>query len=243
MDVVSKNLLTRLLSVKFVRPILLRWKRFEGFHALVPDCKIICTFRDPVHRAYSNYKLMRRMGLTNRSLEESLAVENGNWESNRYGFYLRKWRNRFSDGRLLVTLFDDLINEPQAYLDEICNFIGANQVVLADQRFPSTARNEIEHEPTVTSVYLARSVRIVRSWIEEHEATWILEFLKGRRFSRYLDERGGPFPTLDVELENRLRDRFRPEVEALEELIGRDLSVWKQPRFNDDGLDTSADRG
>ena len=29
------------------------------------------------------------------------------------------------------------------------------------------------------------------------------------------------------ELDRRLRERFMPEVEALEELIGRDLSTWK----------------
>jgi hypothetical protein len=27
-----------------------------------------------------------------------------------------------------------------------------------------------------------------------------------------------------------LRERFRPSVETLEDLIGRDLSAWKNPR-------------
>ena len=30
--------------------------------------------------------------------------------------------------------------------------------------------------------------------------------------------------------ETRLREYFRPEVEVLERLIGRDLSAWKHPR-------------
>ena len=40
---------------------------------------------------------------------------------------------------------------------------------------------------------------------------------------------GGEFGPLDPALDRRLRERFRPEVEALEEMLGRDLSQWKKP--------------
>jgi hypothetical protein len=40
---------------------------------------------------------------------------------------------------------------------------------------------------------------------------------------------GGPFAALAAQTEARLRSFFTPEVEALEELLGRDLSAWKEP--------------
>ena len=40
---------------------------------------------------------------------------------------------------------------------------------------------------------------------------------------------GGEFGPLDPALDRRLRERFRPEVEALEKMLGRDLSAWKKP--------------
>jgi hypothetical protein len=41
---------------------------------------------------------------------------------------------------------------------------------------------------------------------------------------------GGEFGPLDPALDRQLRERFRPEVEALEEMLGRDLSAWRRPR-------------
>ena len=52
----------------------------ERIHSYIPDCKIICTFRDPVHRAYSHYKLMRRLAVTRDAFEDALAADDRNWE-------------------------------------------------------------------------------------------------------------------------------------------------------------------
>ena len=158
-------------------------------------------------------------------------IEIGN---NRYEFYLRKWRARFGAERVLVTLFDDLICDPQAYLDRICRFVGAKRVALAERKFPPRARNEIKRQPTNRS--LALVAQMVRSWLEDHEVKLVLKFLRDCGGFRYFFEHGEPFPPLDSEVEARLRRRFRPEVEALEGLIGRDLSSWKQ------NGDSTADR-
>jgi Sulfotransferase family len=200
----------------------------ERIHAYIPDCKIICTFRDPVQRAYSNYKLMRRMALTQATFEDALVTHDEIWESNRYGFYLRKWRAHFGADRVLVTLFDDLIHEPQAYVNRICKFVGANTVVLTERNFSPGARNEIEYQPTPAGARLAQAVHILRSWLEEHEMTGLLKLVRGWGAFRYFVEHGNPFPALDPKLESRVRERFRGDVDELEDLIGRDLSSWKR---------------
>ena len=53
------------------------------------------------------------------------------------------------------------------------------------------------------------------------ERAGVWEFCQGR---------GEHYPRLTPEQEARLRERYRPEVEALEELLGIDLSAWKMPR-------------
>ena len=40
---------------------------------------------------------------------------------------------------------------------------------------------------------------------------------------------GGEFGPLDPALDRKLRERFLPEVEAIERMLGRDLSDWKKP--------------
>ncbi len=40
--------------------------------------------------------------------------------------------------------------------------------------------------------------------------------------------RGQQYPPLDPELDARLREQLRPDLEELERMIGRDLSAWKR---------------
>ena len=81
----------------------------------IPQCRIICTLRDPVRRLYSHYRQLRREGfLGNVTLEKALESHRqwdgpGNMFSvNRYAENLRAWRELFGEDRVLVMLDDDL---------------------------------------------------------------------------------------------------------------------------------------
>jgi hypothetical protein len=199
----------------------------ERIHTHIPDCKIICTFRDPVDRAYSFYKLMRRLARARGSFEETLATKQVVSEGNRYAFHLHQWQQRFGTHRVLVTLYDDLVTSPQEYLDRVCDFVGARRVDLAGKSFRSGAFNRAERAPR--NEWLAKFARRVMRRLLNHRAYLLVNFLDERGVWKYCFGGGEPYPSLDPELEAQLRERFRPEVEALEEMIGRDLSPWKRP--------------
>ena len=93
------------------------------------DAKIVVTLRDPVERAYSSYRVMRRDAWTRVSLEETVAKNRIIRESSRYAHHLANWRQSFGADRVLVCFYDDLEQSPQKFLDQICDFIGceANQ--------------------------------------------------------------------------------------------------------------------
>ena len=193
----------------------------------IPDCKIICTFREPVERAYSHYKLMRHNAWTKVSFEEAVDRYREIDEMNRYAFHLRAWREIFGAENVLTCLYDDLEADPQGYLDQVCNFIGIPRFQLdgseASARvntFPSAPRNR----------KLAQNARHARDWLRARRAYRIVSLLDRAGVWRFCFEGGEEFPPVDPELEARLRERFRPEVEQLEKLIHRDLSAWKFPR-------------
>lgn len=191
----------------------------------IPECKIICTFRDPVERAYSSYRVRRRFSRIQPDFEKAIAADSTIAENNRYGFYLREWQMRFGKERVLATLYDDLENNPQAYLDQICDFIGARHVKLRDRQFDRRARNGVERAPK----YPIAAWMFGRAWsaLNSYRAYSMARNLRRSALWSFLIEGGEPYPPLSPETTARLRERFRPEVEALEELIGRDLSKWK----------------
>jgi hypothetical protein len=197
----------------------------------IPNCRIICTLREPVRRLFSNYRQLRREGFIGHdSLQK--AIDNcRKWEGpgnifsiNRYTENLRAWREMFGEDRLLALLYDDLEQNPQSYLDQVTSFIGIPRIDLADSPIAIRKINEMNQAPK--SYKLARRARVFREWLRRRELFFVSE-----RFAplwNYCFGRGELFPPLSPGMEVSLREYFLTEVEALETLLQRDLTRWKQ---------------
>ncbi len=191
----------------------------------IPQCKIICTFRDPVERAYSSYRVRRRSARLRGSFEEALVSELAIRDNNRYAHYLRKWQERFGKERVLATIYDDLTDDPQGYLDRVCDFIGARRVTLDDRQIDRRARNYVERAPR----HRVPAWLLGRTWsaLNSYRAHTLARSLRRSALWSFVVEGGEPYPPLQPEIVDRVRALFRPEVEELEKLIGRDLAAWK----------------
>jgi hypothetical protein len=147
------------------------------------------------------------------------------FEFTRYGFHLRAWYERFGRERVGVFFYDDLKANEQGFVDDVCRFIGAPSLMLTPEVTRFLDRNEVAHGSR--SQLLAYNGRRLMYWLQEHHAYRLSGKLERLGFWRYCFGRGASFPPLDAAVEARLRERFRPEVEAVEELTSRDLSAWK----------------
>jgi len=194
----------------------------------IPNCKIICSFRNPVERIYSAYKLWRHYALTRFALEEFLVRVPQVIEVTRYAKHLSDWRARFGDDRVLVCINDDLRSDPQAYLDRICDFIPVARYPLPAPAAAGELVNSINDLPRYLS--FARRARDLMYWLEEVQAYRTSNLLERAGVWKFCFGGGPEFPPLDAEMDARLRELLRPDIDALEGMIGRDLSAWKVPR-------------
>lgn len=198
----------------------------------IPRCKIICTFRNPVERIYSAYKLWRHYTLTNDPLDDFLVKVPQIIEVTRYATHLPDYRARFGEDRVLVLLNDDLRADPQAYLDRVCDFVGIGRYPVPASAAEGELINSINDLPRFPRA--ARRARKFMYWLEEKQAYATSNFLEQAGAWKFVFGGGARFPKLDPAIEARLRELMRPEIDALEPMIGRDLSMWKEPREDRD---------
>ncbi len=199
----------------------------ERIARVVPDCRIICTLRDPVERAYSTYRVFLREGETRLDCEaEIMRPDSRIRESNRYAFHLRGWQDLFGAANVGVFFYDDLEADEQVFVNSICDFLRVERIDLAGIR-QFLVRNSVRHVPR--SLWVADRAHQLRVWLWSKKADPVVRALDRLGVWRLIHEGPKEFPPLEPQLEARLRRLFQPEVEALEELLGRDLSAWKMP--------------
>jgi len=191
----------------------------------MPECRIVCTLRDPIARIYSAYKFAFYNGLTRDSFEQAVASGSGIRAGTRYAFHLGLWMQHFRREHVLVSFFEELCAEPQNFVERVSAFIGIEPPVIAHLTIPARAFNS--HDFLPRNPWLARRGRRLIFWLKNRKLHWAIPALGFVGFWKLFFK--GEFPRMAPETEARLREDLRPEIESLEAFIGRDLTCWKFP--------------
>jgi hypothetical protein len=175
----------------------------ERIAETLPDVKIVCTFRHPVERMFSLYRLKRAYGMLRCSLEEALEKDPELLESGKYATHLSGWLQLFPREQLLVTIYDELRRNPQGYMDSVCTFLAIPRIVLSE----SDGRH----------VHSSERIGDARNYLLSRTALAVADWCKARKLDRVVAR----------VRESESMPVFTPEVEKLEHMLGRDLSAWK----------------
>jgi hypothetical protein len=197
----------------------------ERIARLIPHAKIICTFRNPVDRVISLYRLKRAYGFLSWSFEEALVHDTELMESSRYAAHLKEWRDTFGESQVMATLHDDIQSDPQSYFDKIADFVGAHRQKLRPSQLRRVFGSEDMTEPR--HFYWTRGGLLMAEWAKKRRLDSFVATAKRLGALKLFIGGGAEFTDLPASLRASLRERFRPEVEQLEVAINRDLSAWK----------------
>jgi hypothetical protein len=146
----------------------------------------------------------------------------------RYAAQIERLYAALGRDRVHVVILDDVKRDPAGQYRSILRFLGVREDFPGfDQVLAGTARSR-------NSNRAVRSRR-VRDWIKQPEQQRVLRRLDpappgvelALRAIRRANIKYVPRDPIDPALERRLRAELRPEVERLEELLGRSLTGWK----------------
>jgi hypothetical protein len=198
----------------------------DRIKAIMPNCKFITTMRDPVDRLYSMYKVLRYSADARRgSFEQTLSVWPSMAKGNRYAAHLKGWFDLFGRENVLVTMYDEMRSDPQRYVDRVTAFVGIDRIATVERVGDANAYRRAPRNRR-----LARKAWQLKYWLKGRQAYGVINMLERTGVWDFCAGRGEIYQPLTLEQDARLRQRYLPEVEALENMLGIDLSAWKQPR-------------
>jgi Sulfotransferase domain len=201
----------------------------ERLARTIPEAKVVCIFRDPVERIFSHYRIKRAYGMIPWDFEEAILRDPELAESSQYASHFKEWQRSLGPGQVVATIYDDLRDEPQVYVDSLADVVGMPRFALTA---PETMQVFSSRNMTLPRSYpLTRSATLTAEWCKARRLHSIVWLVKSSPLKRLFLGGGPPFRELRPELALRLYEKFRPVVEELEALLNRDLSAWKSPGF------------
>jgi Sulfotransferase domain len=201
----------------------------DRIKAIMPDCRIITTMRDPVDRLYSMYKALRYSAEARRgTFEQTLAAWPSMAKGNRYAAHYKLWFENFGRENVLITRYEELRSDPQKYVNRVTDFMGIERIDLSARPQIPDDVNGFKRAPK--NRRLARKAWKFKYWLKGRQAYGIVNMLERAGVWDFCAGRGELYPSLTPEQDARLRARFVPEVDALEALLKQDFSTWRKPR-------------
>ena len=191
----------------------------------LPEAKAVCIFRHPVERVISLYKLKRAYGLIPWNFEQAMACDSEMLESSRYATNLKVWQDALGREQVMATLYDDLRDNPQEFLDTLVDFIDVPRFGLTDSQTMSVHASETMTHPR--SYHRTRRATSMADWFKARRLDTVVAAVRNSPLRKLFLGGGSPFAAFPMETSLRLYELFRPEVEELEGMINRDLSTWK----------------
>jgi hypothetical protein len=200
--------------------------RFEGvarrLAETAPDARLIYMVRDPVDRMLSHYLHNIGGGYDDRPLEEALAEPDTAYvDRGRYFFQLEPYLDHFDRDRIELVTREELKTDRAATMRRVFAFLAVDEAFTSDEFEreweTGTAKSSGRFRAMDRAVRLPGLRAIDRHFDRLPERMrWAVE-----RVVHDPDAGAAPKPHLPPELRAKLVERYRPDVEKLEEWSGR----------------------
>jgi hypothetical protein len=189
----------------------------------MPGARLVLQLRNPIERAYSDYKMLYRRGTVTKGPEAyltSLDCDQPRFlEDGLYAKHLKRWLDHFDGEALKILLFEDVKAAPARVVAEVSAHIQAphhySLEVGAKPRNDSTK----QFLPLPMRTALAPFKQAVRPL----RGTPMFEAAR-RVFAREIR-----YPPLSDSLQQRIADFYARDIEDLGHMIGRNLRDWTIP--------------
>lgn len=183
----------------------------------LPDVQVIASLRNPAERAFSGFLMRTRRGESVRTAYEELTPTASHVKEGFYYTRLKRYFDEFPREQLKVFLFDDFRRDPAGVMSELFEFVGVDPSFVPDTTPKHNPANIPKSRVANRVLYHPRVIRTAKTMLPVSAQGLA-------RRARQLNLKSPP--ALPDDLRGRLLEIYREDIQKLEGLLERDLSVW-----------------
>ena len=141
----------------------------QRIHHMLPDVKLLIALRNPIDRAFSQYRRNRAMGWEDRSFREAIELEPSRLAAERrkhgtddafqqfshvhhsyllrghYAEQIARWRSRFPSERIYIVCSEEMYSSTHRIIDDVFRFLGVRGIELPGYtRFNASESAELD---------------------------------------------------------------------------------------------------
>jgi hypothetical protein len=184
--------------------------------------RTMVTLRDPADRAFSSYLYALKHGEDRGTFLEALETWPELLEHGRYATHLQRFFERFGRDRTYVGVFDDLVADPQRFIDGLLDWLGIDPMELGpdlvEARLPAGQAR---------SLFLARAARRAATFVREHDGANLVGRVKRSPLVQraLYRELADDKPVMGQEERTAVQQALADEVAWLDAELGLDLAT------------------
>jgi hypothetical protein len=204
-----------------------------------PEMKLIAILRQPAGRLYSRYlHLARENQLPTPKFSDCLNKNTIWWQRNdliKEGFYyknLSRYYELFPRENIRIYLYEEFNEQTESVLYDIYNFLNVDPTFKPDLRVKYNQSGFIKNK-FLDKIYgqrglVSRTVKAIfpKAIVDKLKSNVVIQHtltdLRAKNLSR---------PAMDPAVRHKLtHEVYGDDIKKLQDLIGKDLSRWLQPR-------------
>lgn len=189
----------------------------QRIHDCLPHVKLIASLRNPADRAFSGFLMRTRRGEFVKGFYEELTPDASHVREGLYYKRLKRYFDLFPRDQIKIIIFEEFRKDPAKTMMELFDFIGVDKNFVPD--------TSIKHNPAgIPKIRLLNRLFFHPTVIRTAKAVFP-ESLQGMLKQVQQQNLKAP-PKFPRDLRVKLLDVYREDICKVEELLGRDLSIW-----------------
>jgi len=189
----------------------------------IPNCKFIAILRNSVDRAYSQYGEVVLNRMETASFAEALEKYPDFFERGLYSEQIKRYYKYFPVENFLILLLERVKSQPEIVLRQVADFLSVDF-----DKFDLSLVKDRPNKFFLPRFRRARAwARCIMSFLYDRNLDWLVYIAKVPGLHNRIFGNLGSLPPMDPEIRAELIKRYEPDIVALEELLGEDLSSWR----------------